>query len=97
MPQDMMDLQALVGKSPDADFLREMIGFAGKRLMELEVGGLTALPTARKISRPGPAYWLSRARLGDACRHRRTPDPQLAARGVTSQAFWNPSDLPKRR
>jgi len=41
MTKDMMDLQAMVGKSPDADFLRDMIGFAAKRLMELEVGGLT--------------------------------------------------------
>ena len=41
MTEDMMDLQAMVGKSPEADFLRDMIGFAAKRLMELEVGGLT--------------------------------------------------------
>jgi transposase-like protein len=36
-----MNVQALLGKSADVDFLREMIGFAAQRLMELEVGGLT--------------------------------------------------------
>jgi len=41
MTDDTMNLQALLGKSADADFLREMIGFAAQRLMELEVGGLT--------------------------------------------------------
>lgn len=41
MTEDKMDLQALLAKSPDADFLREMIGFAAKRLMELEVGAVT--------------------------------------------------------
>lgn len=41
MTHDTMDLQALVGKSPDADFLRDMIGVAAMRLMKLEVGALT--------------------------------------------------------
>jgi putative transposase len=41
MIDDMMNLQALVGKTADSDFLREMIGFAAQRLMSLEVGGLT--------------------------------------------------------
>ena len=41
MTDDTMSVQALLGKSADADFLREMIGFAAQRLMDLEVGSLT--------------------------------------------------------
>lgn len=50
MTDDTMNLQALVGKSADADFLREMIGFAAQRLMDLEVSSLTGAGYGEKSS-----------------------------------------------
>lgn len=40
MTKPMMDLRAFLEKSGEADLLRDMIGFAAERLMELEVGVL---------------------------------------------------------
>ena len=41
MTDEMMSLRTLLEKSADADLLREMVGFAAHRLMELEVESLT--------------------------------------------------------
>src|SRR6201998_4327923 len=68
MPDEMMTLRALMEKTPDADLLREMIGFAAQRLMELEVEGLTGAgygekSPERRVQRNGyrERDWESRA------------------------------------
>jgi transposase-like protein len=63
MTDAMMDLRTLLEKTPDADLLREMIGFAAKRLMELEVGALTNAAWGEK----------SRERLGQRNGYRERP------------------------
>ena len=65
MTDEMVSLRALVEKTADTDLLREMVGFAAQRLMELEVEGLTGATYGQKSSerlgigiapgRPAPA------------------------------------------
>ena len=48
MTEDMMTLRTLMEKTADADLLREMIGFAAHRLMEMEVEGFTGAAWGEK-------------------------------------------------
>ena len=48
MTDEMLSLRALIEKAPDADLLREMIGFAAQRLMELEVGDIAGAAYGEK-------------------------------------------------
>ncbi len=48
MTDETMNLRTLLEKSPDADLLRQMIGFASQRLMALEVSVLTGAAYGEK-------------------------------------------------
>ena len=52
MTDERMALQSLLEKTPDAEFLRRMIGFAAQRLMELDIESRTgAAPGERSPDR----------------------------------------------
>ena len=50
MTDEMTSLRTLLEKSADADLLREMVGFAAQRLMELEVESLTGAAHGQRSS-----------------------------------------------
>ena len=97
MTDEMMNLRTLVEKTPDADLLREMIGFAAHRLMELEVEGLAGAAYGEKsaerfVQRNGyrDRSWETRAGTVEL----RIPKLRKAA---TFRASWNRAGWPRRR
>jgi hypothetical protein len=79
MTIDRMDVQELIEKAPDADFLREMIAVISNRLMEMELESLTRVDLAHQ-----PPQRLSRAHLGDARLQRRPRHPEAQNRPISS-------------
>jgi hypothetical protein len=61
MTDEMMTLRSMLEKGTDADVLREMIGYAAQRLMEMEGSGGDRRRPWRAMPRPtGSAQWLPR-------------------------------------
>lgn len=97
MTEDMMALRGLMEKSADADLLREMIGFAAQRLMELEVGGLTGAALGEKsperlVQRNGyrERDWETRAGTVELL-------SRSCARAATSRSSWSRGGWRRRR
>ncbi|MBP1179882.1 transposase-like protein [Methylobacterium sp. PvR107] len=97
MTDAMMALRGLVETRADADLLRERIGFAAERLMELEVGGLTGAAhgeksAERSIQRYGyrDRDWQNRAGTVEL----RIPKLRM---GSYFPAFWSRAGWPRRR
>ena len=93
----MMSLRTLLKKSSNADLLREMVGFAAQRLMELEVESLTgAAHGERRRERINyrngyrDRVWETRAGAVELA-------SRSCARAVISRPFWNRVAWPRRR
>jgi hypothetical protein len=97
MTDDSIALRELLEKSADADLLREMIGFAAERLMELEVQGLTgarygARSPDRLAQRNATGSGTGRPAPG-----RSSCASPSSARAATSRASWNRGGSRRRR
>jgi putative transposase len=87
----MINLDTLMEKTPDGDLLREMIGFAAQRLMELDVEGQTgARPTARRARSVCRSATMTFDRIWENPRRWRRTAHLQAAQGLLLPGFWIP-------
>jgi len=82
----------MLEKSPDADLLREMIGFAPRRLMELEVESQTGAAYGEKTRATVTAIGPGRTRAGTV----ELRIPKLH-KGSYIPGFLEPAVWPRRR
>ena len=92
-----MELRELLEKTADTDFLREMIGFAAQRLIELEVETLTgATHGSRGADRP-PTATAAVGASGTPAPERLSCTYQRSAKAVTSRVSSNRGGWARRR
>ena len=105
MTEDTIALRTLLEKGSDATFLREMIGFAAQRLMELETEGLCgAGPGERSPQRLNQRNGYRDRDTGRRLLRPRRPGrapsnsaSRSCAMAATSRPFWSRAAWPRRR
>lgn len=97
MTDDMMNLRTVVEKTPEADLLREMIGFAAQRLMELKIESQTDAAYGEKNPNAWPSATVTATGSGRPVPARSSCAPPSCARAPTSRASGRLAGWPRRR
>ena len=97
MTDDMITLRELMEKGSDATLLREMIGFAAQRLMELETGFRAVLATASAARIEPTCATATGIATGRRVRDRGAAPYRSYAAAATFPAFWSRAGWRRRR